>query len=261
MLDTKTGTVKFFRADKGWGFIVPADGSENVYFHVNYYSGVTENYPGELELTFDQDSTLTEDWRAPKTGETLIYETFRSERGLMAIHWLRPRILERAQKMLAIRQVGVSNPFTRVMKTGTRAEHYRPTLIWKGTKYEFELKLDEGFPEMHDPRYYVEELDIASQWKRRWHPNGWHEKYMTPHGEKLPGTRIRLHKPAVQGVGVDGVIRDINGYFDENGDGMFKNPSYGVVLDGYPGVVNSFRRSDFDIIADQERLAPWRRSK
>lgn len=178
----------------------------------------------------------------------MVYEPYNGDRGLMALHWLRPWVLERAQQMLAMRPAP-NNPFTRVMMTGSKAVRYRQTCIWKGNHQEFRKKLDEGFPEMYDPRYCVEELEITGEWKRVWHPDGWHEKYKTPYGDKLPGTRIRLNKELIVGAGVAGRIICIDGFFDENGDGLFKNPAYSITLDSRPRERNLFRRGDFEIVS------------
>lgn len=35
LLHTMQGTIKFFNTEKGFGFIVPADGSEDMFFHIS----------------------------------------------------------------------------------------------------------------------------------------------------------------------------------------------------------------------------------
>jgi CspA family cold shock protein len=54
-----TGTIKRFYGDRGFGFIRPDDGSDDVFFHVSFTGGVTlaERDRVEFEMGID-----------PKTG-------------------------------------------------------------------------------------------------------------------------------------------------------------------------------------------------
>ena len=58
-----TGTVKFFKTDKGYGFITPDDGSRDVFVHVSAVqdSGLTTISEGQ-KLKFE----IQEDARGPK---------------------------------------------------------------------------------------------------------------------------------------------------------------------------------------------------
>ena len=58
-----TGTVKFFKTDKGYGFITPDDGSRDVFVHVSAVqdSGLTTISEGQ-KLKFE----IQEDVRGPK---------------------------------------------------------------------------------------------------------------------------------------------------------------------------------------------------
>ncbi len=52
----KTGTVKFFNSDKGYGFIQPDDGSDDSFVHISAVqasglSGLTENQ----KVSFDTE--------------------------------------------------------------------------------------------------------------------------------------------------------------------------------------------------------------
>ena len=50
----KTGTVKFFNADKGYGFIQPDDGSDDSFVHISAVerSGLT-GLQDDQKVTFD----------------------------------------------------------------------------------------------------------------------------------------------------------------------------------------------------------------
>ena len=58
-----TGTVKFFKTDKGYGFITPEDGSRDVFVHVSAVqdSGLTTISEGQ-KLKFE----IQEDARGPQ---------------------------------------------------------------------------------------------------------------------------------------------------------------------------------------------------
>ncbi|UUX49859.1 cold-shock protein [Nisaea acidiphila] len=58
-----TGTVKFFKTDKGYGFITPEDGSRDVFVHVSAVqnSGLPTISEGQ-KLNFE----VQEDTRGPK---------------------------------------------------------------------------------------------------------------------------------------------------------------------------------------------------
>ena len=58
-----TGTVKFFKTDKGYGLITPDDGSRDVFVHVSAVqdSGLTTISEGQ-KLKFE----IQEDARGPK---------------------------------------------------------------------------------------------------------------------------------------------------------------------------------------------------
>lgn len=45
-----TGTVKFFNSEKGWGFIVPDDGSEDLFVH---HSGSSQPMNEGDKVTYD----------------------------------------------------------------------------------------------------------------------------------------------------------------------------------------------------------------
>jgi CspA family cold shock protein len=61
------GKLKFFDTSRGFGFIEPLDGSEDVFLHANNISGSTMG--GDL-----------------RDGQTIEYETEQTEKGLSALN-------------------------------------------------------------------------------------------------------------------------------------------------------------------------------
>jgi CspA family cold shock protein len=61
------GTIKWFDSEKGYGFIEPQDGSEDVFLHANNITG----------------STMGDDLRE---GQEVAYETEQTEKGLSALN-------------------------------------------------------------------------------------------------------------------------------------------------------------------------------
>lgn len=64
-----TGTVKFFNATKGFGFIAPSDGSKDVFVHISAVeraglAGLNENQTVEFELERGRDGRVSEIGRA-----------------------------------------------------------------------------------------------------------------------------------------------------------------------------------------------------
>ena len=60
---SKTGTVKFFNADKGYGFIAPEDGSGDAFVHITALerSGIA---------TLDRDQRVTYELEQDRRGKT-----------------------------------------------------------------------------------------------------------------------------------------------------------------------------------------------
>ncbi|MCA3132549.1 MAG: cold-shock protein [Betaproteobacteria bacterium] len=59
-----TGTVKFFNATKGFGFIAPSDGSKDVFVHISAVeraglAGLNENQTVEFELERGRDGRVS----------------------------------------------------------------------------------------------------------------------------------------------------------------------------------------------------------
>jgi len=63
-MSTKTGTVKFFNATKGYGFIAPQDGSKDVFVHISAVeraglSTLAENQKVGFDLERSQDGKVS----------------------------------------------------------------------------------------------------------------------------------------------------------------------------------------------------------
>lgn len=59
-----TGTVKFFNATKGFGFIAPQDGSKDVFVHISAVErsglpGLNENQKVEFDLERGRDGRVS----------------------------------------------------------------------------------------------------------------------------------------------------------------------------------------------------------
>lgn len=58
---TKTGTVKWFNVDKGYGFIVPNEGGKDVFVHISAVGGLhlKENQKVSFDLAPDRQGRMT----------------------------------------------------------------------------------------------------------------------------------------------------------------------------------------------------------
>jgi CspA family cold shock protein len=55
-MSKNTGTVKWFNAQKGYGFILPSEGGKDVFMHVSGLSdGFTPNDNQKVQYEMDQD--------------------------------------------------------------------------------------------------------------------------------------------------------------------------------------------------------------
>jgi hypothetical protein len=185
MLQVYRGRVKFFKRKEGYGFIIPTEkGRPDVFLHPRYYSGVSNDFHGELELAFGGEvmSLWKPDYREPQTREEVVYCEYQDpNKGLLAVNWTFAKTWDRAQFMVNLFEKH-GDGFIRVMRSGTRENRYRPTLIWKGTYHEFAALLDRKALDYHES-VYTEELGIDSKWDRTWRdPRNWHEKYKKTSG-------------------------------------------------------------------------------
>jgi len=64
-----TGTVKFFNAQKGYGFIAPADGGKDVFVHISAVERAGMSYLAEgQQVSFD---VVTDPKRGKSSAENL----------------------------------------------------------------------------------------------------------------------------------------------------------------------------------------------
>lgn len=179
MLQVHRGTVKFFNRERGFGFIRPNNGGKDIFFHVDYFSGVSEKWPGELEMQFDGDATLQCEYRIPAEDDEIAYNVFdKPDKGPMAVHWLFSETWDLATQRLAERPDYPANNKVRIIRTYRAGDIlYPPEVVWEGHDNEFRKKLNEDLPEVFSEEHAFEELNLNNEWERMWHPSQWHPKY------------------------------------------------------------------------------------
>lgn len=192
MLQVYRGRVKFFKRNNGYGFIVPTQkGGPDVFLHAKHYSGMSSDF-GELEFNDGALIMWTPEYHEPQPKEEVVYHEYQEpHKGLMAVYWAFAKDWDHAQFMVRLfKRHG--DGFIRVMRSGTRENRYRPTLIWKGTYKQFIAMLDsqEFNPVDFDQSVYTEELTISSKWERSFRdPRNWHPNFKKP----VDSTRQHLY--------------------------------------------------------------------
>ena len=77
----KTGVVRSFISDKGFGFIEVSKGEKNIFFHIS---------KGKKTKSAENNAVVflnTKETRVPVVGDTLVYESAEGEKGLFAVSW------------------------------------------------------------------------------------------------------------------------------------------------------------------------------
>jgi len=178
MFQVKRGRIKLFNKDKGWGFIIPNDGSKDVFFHVSGFNWPAERYHGELML--DEFKTdIPDQWKeahpyqAPVENDWVVYLEYAGKKGPATLNWSYEAWWDEAQKVIDARE-DPCHPKIQVW----RWKGPERQLVWTGTYEKYRQKLDQDFPEIWEPYVHTEEY-LATGWQRAWHPCNWHDSYKT----------------------------------------------------------------------------------